>query len=734
MLEGKSVTATIGSDEIIIETGKFANQAHGSVTVQCGDTVVLVTAVTQPLMRDIDFMPLVVDYTEKSYAYGKIPGNFFRREMGRPSERETLTSRLIDRPIRPLFPDGFNDEVQILATVLSAEADKDPGVLAMIGASAALHISKIPFNGPIAGIRVGRVNEEFMANPSQAELEQSSLNLIIAGSKDAVVMVEGGAEFVHEDVIAQAIAWGHEQLQPLLALQDELQQKVGVEKLSFTPPVKDTELEDFIREKASAGLAQALSVPEKMARKAAKAAVKDELWAALNEKYAETPEKIAKASAIFKDLEKGIVRDRIRRKGERIDGRDLTTVRQLAMEITTLPRAHGSALFARGETKALGVTTLGSSSDEQRIEVIGGEAFNRFMFHYNFPPYSVGEVKMVRVSRRELGHGALAARALTPVLPAPDEFPFTIRVVSEIMESNGSSSMASVCVGSLSMMDAGVPIKAPVAGIAMGLIKEEDEYFILTDILGDEDHLGDMDFKVAGTMDGVTAIQMDIKISGIPTDVLERALSQARDARQHILGQMDAVIAKPREELSKYAPQMEVVYVDPEKIRDVIGPGGKNIKAMTAATGASIDIEDSGRISIFAPTQEALRDAVEMVLFYDQKPELGKDYNGKVKKLMDFGAFVEILPGVEGLVHISQLDTDRVEKVDDVVNLGDEIRVKVIEIESSGRLRLSRKAVLIEEQGGTFNLEEASRPSGPPRGGGGRGGGRPPRGGGDRRR
>jgi polyribonucleotide nucleotidyltransferase len=728
MLTGTQVTAKIGAEEIIIESGKFANLAHGAVTVTCGDTVVLVTAVTQPSIREVDFMPLVVDFQIKSYAYGKIPGNFFRREMGRPSERETLISRLIDRPLRPLFPEGFRDEVQILATVLSAEPERDPDVLAITGASAALHISQIPFQGPIAGIRVARIDDQFMANPGQKELEQSTLNLIIAASREAVVMVEGDARFLPEDIISQAIGWGHEQIITLLDAQEALRSKIGKEKLPHTAPEQDIELERFVQEHAGSGLNEALFIPEKSARKQARAKVKDELYTALNQRFADEPDRVFKVPSLLKDLEKKIVRGRICREGKRIDGRDMQTVRPLAMETTVLPRAHGSALFARGETKALGVATLGSTSDEQRIEVIGGEAFNRFMFHYNFPPYSVGEVKMVRVSRRELGHGALALRALSQVLPDAEEFPFTIRVVSEVMESNGSSSMASVCVGSLAMMDAGVPVKAQVAGIAMGLIKEDDQFFILTDILGDEDHLGDMDFKVAGTKEGVTAIQMDIKISGIPADILERALVQARTARLHILDEMDKVLDRPRPELSRHAPQLEVVFVDPEKIRDIIGPGGKNIKAMTAATGASIDIEDSGRISIFAPNEESLKDAVDMVLFYDQKPELGKDYLGKVKKLMDFGAFVEILPGVEGLVHVSQLDTERVEKVENVVNLGDEIKVKVIEIESSGRLRLSRKAVLIEEQGGTFDMGQAARPSG------GRGGGGRPGGGGGRRR
>ena len=719
------LTATLDGREVIIETGRLANQADGAVWVQSGGTVVLVTAVTQPLERDINFMPLVVNYQEMSYASGRIPGNYFRREIGRPSERETLISRFIDRPIRPLFPEGFRDEVQIIATVLSAEADEDPDMLAMTGASAALHISKTPFLGPIAGIRVGYVDGRFVANPTLSQMESSTLNLILAGSKDAVVMVEGGAEFASEELMAEAITWGHEQLKPLIDIQEELRTAVGRPKMEVQPPEVDQELVAAVKELAAGGLSQATSVVDKMERQEAKKQVKQDVLEKLAERYPDQPEVLKMVPDLLKELEKEIVRERISSQGKRIDGRDMTTVRDLTMEIGALPRAHGSAIFARGETKVLGVATLGSTRDEQRIETITGETFKRFMLHYNFPPYCVGEAKMLRgPARREIGHGALAERALSPVLPSPEDFPFSIRVVTEVMESNGSSSMGSVCSGSLALMDAGVPVTTSVAGIAMGLIKEEDQFFILTDILGDEDHLGDMDFKVAGSREGITAIQMDIKISGIPAEILGKALQQARQARLHILDSMDAVIAEPRQELSEFAPQLEVVEVDPERIKDVIGPGGKNIKAMTAATGASIDIEDTGRISIFAPTLKSLREAVDMVLFYDQKPELGKDYLGKVKRLMDFGAFVEILPGLEGLVHISQLDIGRVEKVSDVLTVGDEVKVKVIEIEpGTGKIRLSRMAVLLEEQGKTFEMPEpGSRGGRPPRRGG------PPRG------
>ncbi|ACV67786.1 polyribonucleotide nucleotidyltransferase [Desulfohalobium retbaense DSM 5692] len=732
-----SVSTTLQGQDILIETGRLANQANGAVWVQSGGTVVLVTAVTQPVTRDIDFMPLVVDYQEMSYASGRIPGNYFRREIGRPSERETLVSRLIDRPIRPLFPAGFRDEVQIIATVLSAAPEVNPDVLALTGASAAMHISDIPFDGPIGGIRVGQVDGEFVLNPSQNELENSDLNLVLAGSRDAVTMVEGGGNFVPEDRMAEAITWGHEQVQALLQLQDELREKIGAPKIAVQAPEADTELESRVHDLAGSELAEALQVPNKLERKTAKKTVKDKVMATLEQEFAEEPERLKGAGKIFEALEKDIVRKRVKETKTRIDGRDLTTVRDLNIETSSLPRTHGSAIFARGETKVLSVATLGSSRDEQRIEMLDGELNKRFMLHYNFPPYCVGEVKMMRgPARREIGHGALAERALTPVLPTEDEFPFTMRVVSEVMESNGSSSMATVCGTSLSLMDAGVPVSAPVAGIAMGLIKEEDEFLVLTDILGDEDHLGDMDFKVAGTAEGITAIQMDSKIAGIPPEVLKRALNQAMDARLHILDNMNTVLPAARAELSEHAPQLEIVEVDTERIKDVIGPGGKNIKAITQATGASIDIEDSGRISIFAPNQQALQEAVDMVLFYDQKAEVGKDYEGTVKRIMNFGAFVEILPGLEGLLHISQLDQQRVEQVEDVVKVGDSVKVKVIEQSGDGKIRLSRKAVLMEEQGLTFDLAAEARPSGPKKGpgGGGRGGrDNGPRGGGDRR-
>jgi polyribonucleotide nucleotidyltransferase len=711
--ETTSVSIPVNNDAITIEHGRIALQANGAVLVTCGETSVMVTAVTQPMDRVADFMPLTVNYVEKMYAAGKIPGSYFRREIGRPSDHETLVSRLIDRPIRPLFPEGFRDEVQIIATVISADDKHDPDVLSLVGASAAMHISDIPFLGPIAGARIGYIDGEFVLNPTYAQQKNSTLNLLLAGTRDAVVMVEGGAKFLKEAFLAEAIQWGHKAMQPMIEAQETLRSKVGKEKLKVVAPEPDVELETMVAEIAREDLEKALVIPKKMERYAAKKQIKQQTMEALAERLEETPERLAKIPSILQDMEKAIVRERIVTQNTRIDGRDLTTVRPLTIQVGVLPRAHGSAIFTRGETKSLCTATLGSSRDEQRIETLTGEMVKPFMLHYNFPPFCVGEARPLRApGRREIGHGALSERAIAPVLPSLEDFPYTTRVVSEILESNGSSSMASVCGGTLALMDAGVPISAPVAGIAMGLIKEGDEYRILTDILGDEDHLGDMDFKVAGTAEGVTAIQMDIKIAGIPSSVMAQALEQARDARLHILEEMTKTIAKPRTELSTYAPQMEVVYVDTSKIRDVIGPGGKNIKAITAATDASIDIEDSGKISIFACNQEALDRAKEMVLFYDQKAEPGKDYDGVVKKIMDFGAFIEILPGLEGLCHISQLARERVNTVEDVVREGDPIRVKVIEVDSSGKIRLSRKAVLMEEAGETFSMDQAKRPGG----------------------
>ncbi|NCD25049.1 MAG: polyribonucleotide nucleotidyltransferase [Deltaproteobacteria bacterium] len=717
-----SRSVPMGDSEIVIEHGKLALQASGSVTVRWGDTIVLVTATHQALDRDVDFLPLTCNYQEMLYAAGRIPGSYFRREVGRPSDHETLTSRLIDRPIRPLFPKGCTHEIQVIATVISSDKEHAADILAMIGASAALHISDIPFAGPIAAIRVGYKDGQFLLNPPASQLASSDLNMVLAGTRDAVVMVEGGAQFLSEDIMAEAVAWGHAQIQPILDAQEELRAVLGKEKFLVTPPQEDTELSEAVAELAAAPLGEALTVPGKMDRKDAKKKVRQDLMDALATRFADTPERLKGVGEILEHLEKKIVRQRIMTDKVRIDGRDLTTVRPLTLEVGFLPRTHGSAIFTRGETKSLCTCTLGSTRDEQRVETLAGETSRRFLMHYNFPPYSVGEARMLRApSRREVGHGALSERALAPVLPPAETFPFTIRVVSDIMESNGSSSMASVCGGTLALMDAGVPIKTPIAGIAMGLIKEADEYLVLTDILGDEDHLGDMDFKVAGSRDGVTSIQMDIKIAGIPAEVMRQALHQAKAARVHILDQMEAVISTPRGELSRFAPQMEVVHISPEKIREVIGPGGKNIKAICEATQADIDIDDSGKISIFAPDQTSLAKAREMVLYYDQKAELNKDYDGIVKKIMDFGAFIEILPGLEGLCHISQLARERVNTVQDVVQEGDAIRVRVIDIEPSGRIKLSRKAIILEELGEEPEPEQPRAPRGDrPRGGGDR--------------
>mgnify|MGYP006285496459 CR=1 FL=1 len=731
--ERKSVD--IGTNGLTFETGKLANQADGAVWVRSGDTVVLVTAVTQPLPQDKGFFPLTVEYKEMAYAAGRIPGSFFRREIGRPSEREVLVCRLIDRPTRPLFAKAFMDEVQIIASVLSADEFVDPDVLAMNGASAALHISKIPFLGPTASARVGYLDGKFIVNPTYQQVDESKLNLIISGTEEAVVMVEGSAEFLPESLVADAIAFGHEQIKPVIKTIHDLRDAAGVPKMEVVEPEEDTELKTMVYELASKDMDEATKVQEKMARGDAKKQVQEKVTEAVAEKYGEeADDKLRKIPDMLKDLTKKIVRQRIKNDGVRIDGRDLKTVRPLGIEVGVLPRTHGSALFARGETKVLTVSTLGSTRDEQRMDSLVGDATKRFLLHYNFPPYCVGEARMLRgPSRRDIGHGMLAERAITPVLPTDEEFPFTLRVVSEVMESNGSSSMATVCGASLSLMDAGVPIKDAVAGIAMGLIKEDDEYLVLTDILGDEDALGDMDFKIAGTSEGVTAVQMDIKIAGIPQEVLARALEQAKDARLHILEQMDEVLPQPRSEMSKYAPQLEIVEINPEKIREVIGPGGKNIKAITAATEASIDIEDSGKVYIFAPNAESMVKAREMVMYYDQTPELGKDYEGKVTKVLDIGCVVEILPGQDGLVHISQLDTKHIDKVTDVCQLGQNMKVKVIEVEPNGRVRLSRKAVLMEERGEEIDLADFGKSPAKRGGGGGRGGDRRGGGGGGRR-
>lgn len=712
------VTAVVGGKEVVFETGRLANQAAGAVWVQCGGTVVLVTVCSQPLEADRGFFPLTVEYSEKMYAAGRIPGSFFRREIGRPSERETLVSRLIDRPIRPLFPKGLHEDVQILASVISADQENDSDTLALTGASAALMISPLPFAGPVAGGRVGRINGQFVLNPSFAEIADSDINLVFAATADALTMVEGEALFVPEDVIIDALEWGRKEIQPLVDAQIQLQALCGKPKMEFAKPEENAALLAHVQSLALAnGIENAMRVPEKLARKEARKAVKNTVMNLMlaDPVWNENEDALKNVPDILGDLEKKLVRERIVKEGIRMDGRDVKSVRPIQIQTGVLPRAHGSALFRRGETKSLVITTLGSSTDEQRVDSLGGDTTKRFMLHYNFPPYCVGEVKPMRVSRREIGHGALAEKSLRPILPEEEDFPFTLRVVAETMESNGSSSMAAVCGGSLSLMDAGVPVSDAVAGVAMGLIKEDDKFIVLTDILGDEDALGDMDFKIAGTANGVTGVQMDIKVTGLTTDIMRAAMRQAREGRLHILEEMAKAISAPRKELSPFAPQHAEIEVNPDIIRLIIGPGGKNIKAITAATGASVDIEDSGKVSIFAPTSEALEKARQMITYYDQRPEIGKNYQGKVRKIMDIGAIVEILPNVEALVHISQLDTQRVEDTASVTKLGDDMLVKVIEI-NGDRIRASRKAVLLEEQGHEWIPEDTARPQRTPRG------------------
>jgi len=687
-----TVEADLQGKQIIIETGWMAKQANGAALVKSGDTMVLVTAVAAKTAREgQSFFPLTVNYQEKAYAGGKIPGGFFKRE-GRPSESETLICRLIDRPIRPLFPEHFLNETQIMATVISADKDNDPAMLSIVGASAALEVSDIPFLGPIAGVKVGRVDGRFICNPSAEELEKSDMEIVVAGSREAVIMVEGGAAIVSEQDMLDAVFFGHEALQPLIEAQERLRGLAGQPKREVVAPLVDEELKARVFDLAGARINDAVRIKTKMERRDQLAAIEEETLAALLPEY---EDRVSEISGFISDLEYQLVREHIVKDGERIDGRDTKTVRKITPEVGLLPRAHGSSLFTRGETQALVAATLGTSIDEQRIDSLYGESKKRFMLHYNFPPYSVGETSMrLAPGRREVGHGMLAERALERVLPSFEEFPYTVRIVSDILESNGSSSMATVCGGSLSLMDAGVPVKAPVAGIAMGLIKEGDNVTILTDILGDEDHLGDMDFKVAGTAEGVTALQMDIKITGVTRDIMRRALEQAREGRLHILEKMAEALSEPRMEMSPYAPRITTIYVKTDKIRDVIGSGGKNIRGITEATGVTIDIEDTGKINIASHDMAACQQAIKMIRDLTAEAEEGKLYMGTVKKVMDFGAFVEIFPGTDGLVHISELDTERVKNVGDVLREGDKVLVKCIGIDKQGKIKLSRKEAL----------------------------------------
>jgi len=695
--------ADFAGRNIAVKTNYVADQADGAVLVTYGDTVVLVTAVSLTVAKQgIDFLPLTVDYQEMTYAAGKIPGGFFKRE-GRPNEKETLTSRFIDRSIRPLFPKGYCSETQLIASVLSVDGVNDADVAAMLGASAALEISDIPFKGPIAGIRVGRVEGAFVCNPSPETLGKSDLDLFLVGRKITpgtegrdydinLVMLEGGAQEIVEDVIIEAIKFGLESLRPLIDLQDKMRAAIGKEKRHFSEASIDSEVMAKVSELALAGLKDAYHTPRKQERYVKLGETKELV------KKAMTSEdgclEAAAASALDK-LERQVLREMILRDRKRIDGRADVDIRPISSEVGILPRTHGSALFTRGETQALAILTLGTTSDEQRMDLISGEERRTFMLHYNFPPYSVGEAKFLRgPGRREIGHGALARRALLPILPAHEEFPYTIRIVSEILSSNGSSSMATVCGGSLALMDAGVPVKGIVAGIAMGLLKEGEEVAVLSDILGDEDHAGDMDFKVCGTEKGVTAMQMDIKIDNLSMEILRCALYQARDGRIFILGKVRETISAPRPDVSLYAPRITTVKVKPEKVRDVIGSGGKNIRHIISETGVTIDVEDDGTVTIASSDAEAAARAVAMVKWLTEEAEIGKIYQGTVKKVVDFGAFVEILPGTEGLVHISQLAKERVNKVTDILNEGDEVMVKVLEIDKQGKIRLSRKDAL----------------------------------------
>jgi len=687
----------VGGRTLTIETGRLAKQAGGSVLVTYGETVVLVTATAaREPNPTVDFLPLTVEYQERFYSVGRIPGSFFRREIGRPSEKETLTSRFIDRPLRPLFADGYQNETQVIATVLSADQQNDPDILAVTGASCALTLSNIPFLGPVAGVRVGYLDGEYILNPTKDQLDKSRLNLIVAGSRNAVVMVEGGADSLSEDEVLQGIFFGHQGLQPILDIQEELQRQAGKPKMSVEPVKVNEELKKKIEELARNDLQAVITTADKMKRGELLVETQKKVLEALSEEFAGSE---AEAKSLLKDLQKTMMRDMIIKEKKRIDGRRFDEIRPITCEIAPLPRVHGSALFTRGETQAMVVATLGSGEDEQRVESLYGMGFNPFMLHYNFPPYCVGEVRFMRgPSRRDIGHGALATRAIQAVLPDSETFPYTIRLVSEVMESNGSSSMATVCGGSLALMDAGVPVKHPVSGIAMGLIKEGDDVVVLSDILGDEDHLGDMDFKVTGTANGVTALQMDIKIEGVSKEIMTRALEQAKAGRLHILKEMAKGIDMPREQVSEYAPKIFSLEINPDKIRDLIGPGGKVIKALTAEYEVKIDVDDSGKVMIFAPNGMVAKEVLAKVKEITAEAEIGKIYTGKVQKIVDFGAFVEILPGTDGLIHISELDNKRVEKVTDILQEGDEVVVKVLNIDQRGKIRLSRKAVL-EEQG-----------------------------------
>jgi len=688
-----SKTFKYGDHDVTLETGQIARQADGAVMVHMGDTTVMVTVVGQ---KEADpgrpFFPLTVNYQEKFYAAGRIPGGFFKRE-GRPTEKEVLTCRLIDRPIRPLFPKGFMNEVQVIATLMSSNPELDGDIPALIGTSAALALSGIPFSGPIGAARVGFIDNSYVLNPTSTQLKESKLDLVVAGTSKAVLMVESEADLLSEEQMLGAVTFGHEAMQVVINAVRELAEEVGVTSWQWEPVTEDSDLATKVAEVATEGLKAAYSISDKLARRDAISEHKNKVIEALCNEEDENAPSRGNVSAAFSKLEKSLVREHILSGNPRIDGRDLTTVRPISVECGVLPRAHGSALFTRGETQAIVAATLGTTRDSQIIDAVQGEYKDAFMLHYNFPPFCVGETGfMSGPKRREIGHGRLARRGIAAVLPTSEEFPYVIRVVSEITESNGSSSMASVCGTSLSLMDAGVPVKAPVAGIAMGLIKEGDRFAVLSDILGDEDHLGDMDFKVAGTENGISALQMDIKIEGINEEIMTIALAQARDGRNFILGEMNKVIAEPRSEMSEFAPRLITVKIHPDKIRDVIGKGGVTIRSITEETGATIDIDDDGTITIGSVNKEAGDEAKRRIEQITADIEPGQIFEGKVIKIMNFGAFVSLTPGRDGLVHISQLSDERVENVTDVVKEGDMVKVKVLEVDKQGRIRLSMKA------------------------------------------
>jgi polyribonucleotide nucleotidyltransferase len=717
-----STQVEIGGRRLTLETGRVAKQADGSVLVRYGDTVVLATVVaSRSAVEGQDFFPLSVDYRERAYAGGRIPGGFFKRE-GRPAEKEILTSRLIDRPLRPLFPKGFRNEIQLIALAISSDQENDPGILAMNGASAAVLVAGVPFLGPFGAVRIGHIDGHLVVNPPFGDLERSMLDLVVAATEDSVMMVEAGAREVSEDTLVEAIALAHEECRALVRIQRALAQLAGKPRWEFDASAhQDPALEAQVREAARGRIRDVIRIPEKAQRAQGLTKLAQEVIAAVD------PDGLRKAKVreYLDTLEKQEVRRMVLEDGVRIDGRKSTETRAISAEVSFLPRTHGSALFTRGETQALVAATLGTKQDEQRVETLEGESTKPFMLHYNFPSFSVGEIRRFgSPGRREIGHGALAERSVLPVLPPREGFPYTLRIVSDILESNGSSSMATVCGASLALMDAGVPIKAPVAGIAMGLIKEGERYAILTDIMGTEDHYGDMDFKVAGTADGITGLQMDIKVAGVSREIMAAALRQAREARLFVLSRMREAISEPRPELPPHAPRFVTIRIRPEKIREVIGPGGKVVRGIQDQTGVKVDIEDDGKVTLFGADARMVQQAVDIIQGICKEAEVGRLHLGKVKKVVDFGAFVEIMPGTEGLLHISQISEERTRRVEDVLREGDMVLVKVIEVDPSGKIRLSRRAALKDPEAAAAGAEQLTGqpdPNAPETVGGGRG-------------